>query len=63
LCHIIWSRDFKKINNSQELSFGNMTAFGLIIVLEDWFQIKAPYVNGSLVFSENLSEVILISIS
>jgi hypothetical protein len=39
-----------------------VTALSLIVVLENWFQVDASYVNGFLVLFKNLAEIVFITV-
>ena len=54
---VLRSADSQKVEDTKELILGDMTVASDIVVLEDWFQMDALVLDGSLVFLENLVDL------
>lgn len=54
---VLRSADSQKVEDTKELILGDMTVASDIVVLEDWFQMDALVLDGSLVFFKNLVDL------
>ena len=60
---VLRSADSQKVEDTKELILGDMTVASDIVVLEDWFQMDALVLDGSLVFLENLVDLGIVLIA